>query len=73
MLVLPDMVDLKPQNLEELTNVITTASFHPLDCSSMIYGLSSGSVRLADLRESASCEHHSKRMYPVVLQREFLW
>jgi len=55
-----NIVDVKPANLEELTEVITSATFHPQSCNIMIYSSSRGSIRLGDLRASALCEHHSK-------------
>lgn len=54
------IVDIKPDNLEELTEVITSATFHPSQCNVMIYASSRGSIRLADMRESALCDNHSK-------------
>ncbi len=54
------VVDIKPPNLEELTEVITCANFHPSQCNIMLYGSSRGSIRLADLRDSALCDQHSK-------------
>jgi serine/threonine-protein phosphatase 2A regulatory subunit B len=55
-----NIVDVKPPNLEELTEVITSAAFHPSHCNYMIYSSSRGSIRLADLRESALCDQHAK-------------
>ena len=55
-----NLVDIKPNNLEELTEVITSASFHPTQCHSLIYASSRGTIRLADLRDSALCDHHAK-------------
>jgi serine/threonine-protein phosphatase 2A regulatory subunit B len=53
-------VDLKPQNLSELTEVITKASFHPSEGNVFMYGTSRGAVRMGDLRESALCDSHAK-------------
>jgi len=55
-----NVVDVKPPNLEELTEVITSATFHPQACSQLIYSSSRGSIRLADLRDSALCDQHAK-------------
>jgi len=55
-----NIVDVKPPNLEELTEVITSATFHPTQCHQLIYSSSRGSIRLADLRDSALCDTHSK-------------
>jgi len=55
-----NIVDVKPANLEELTEVITSATFHPSSCNVLIYSSSRGSIRLGDLRDSALCDHHQK-------------
>lgn len=55
-----NVVDLKPPNLENLTEVITSATFHPSHCSQLIYSSSRGSIRLVDLRDSALCDTHAK-------------
>lgn len=55
-----NIVDVKPANLEELTEVITSAAFHPQSCNILLYSSSRGSIRLGDLRGSALCDHHSK-------------
>ena len=51
-----NLVDLKPHSIEELTEVITCASFHPKHCNLFGYGTSKGSVRLGDMRASALCD-----------------
>jgi serine/threonine-protein phosphatase 2A regulatory subunit B len=56
-----NIVDLKPPNLEELTEVITSAAFHPSHCSLFLYSSSRGSVRMVDMRDSALCDHHSRQ------------
>ena len=55
-----DIVDIKPANMEELTEVITAAEFHPIECSTFAYSSSKGTVRLCDMRQSALCDSHSK-------------
>jgi serine/threonine-protein phosphatase 2A regulatory subunit B len=55
-----DIVDIKPVNMEELTEVITAAEFHPLHCNYFAYSSSKGTIKLADMRESALCDHHAK-------------
>ena len=32
----PDIVDIKPANMEDLAEVITAAEFHPKDCSTLV-------------------------------------
>ncbi|PKA55919.1 Serine/threonine protein phosphatase 2A 55 kDa regulatory subunit B beta isoform [Apostasia shenzhenica] len=55
-----NIVDVKPANMEDLTEVITSAEFHPLQCNTLAYSSSKGSIRLIDLRQSALCDYHSK-------------
>ncbi|KAL8189344.1 hypothetical protein R6Q57_028910 [Mikania cordata] len=55
-----NIVDNKPANMEDLTEVITCAEFHPSHCSTLAYSSSKGSIRLIDLRQSALCDKHSK-------------
>jgi len=55
-----DVVDIKPANMEELTEVITAASFHPVKCNEFVYSSSKGTIRLCDMREKALCDDHAK-------------
>ncbi|KAM0876477.1 hypothetical protein ACQ4PT_036161 [Festuca glaucescens] len=55
-----NIVDVKPTNMEDLTEVITCAEFHPTHCNTLAYSSSKGSIRLIDLRQSALCDNHSK-------------
>ncbi|XP_010915316.2 serine/threonine protein phosphatase 2A 55 kDa regulatory subunit B beta isoform isoform X1 [Elaeis guineensis] len=55
-----NIVDVKPANMEDLTEVITSAEFHPTHCNMLAYSSSKGSIRLIDLRQSALCDKHSK-------------
>ncbi|XP_077619115.1 serine/threonine-protein phosphatase 2A 55 kDa regulatory subunit B delta isoform isoform X1 [Crocuta crocuta] len=55
-----NIVDIKPVNMEELTEVITAAEFHPHQCNVLVYSSSKGTVRLCDMRSSALCDRHSK-------------
>ncbi|KAL7100074.1 hypothetical protein ACP275_09G125800 [Erythranthe tilingii] len=55
-----NIVDVKPTNMEDLTEVITSAEFHPTHCNMLGYSSSKGSIRLIDLRQSALCDSHSK-------------
>jgi serine/threonine-protein phosphatase 2A regulatory subunit B len=56
-----NIVDIKPVNMEELTEVITAAEFHPINCNNFVYSSSKGTIKLADMRDSALCDHHAKR------------
>ncbi|KAF7843458.1 serine/threonine protein phosphatase 2A 55 kDa regulatory subunit B beta isoform isoform X2 [Senna tora] len=55
-----NIIDVKPANMEDLTEVITSAEFHPTHCNTLAYSSSKGSIRLVDLRQSALCDSHSK-------------
>lgn len=54
------MVDMKPASIEELTEVITTAHFHPTECNLFAFGTSKGFVKLCDMRAAALCDRHAK-------------
>lgn len=49
--------------MEDLTEVITAAEFHPLQCNTFVYSSSKGTIRLCDMRNAALCDKHSKRQY----------
>ncbi|EZA59324.1 Protein phosphatase PP2A 55 kDa regulatory subunit [Ooceraea biroi] len=55
-----NIVDIKPTNMEELTEVITAAEFHPAECNVLVYSSSKGTIRLCDMRSAALCDQHSK-------------
>lgn len=55
-----NIVDIKPSNMEDLTEVITSAEFHPTQCSTFAYSSSKGNIRLVDMRQSALCDSHAK-------------
>ena len=56
-----DIVDMKPPNMEDLTEVITAAEFHPSCCGMFAFASSKGTVRLCDMRVQALCDKHVKR------------
>lgn len=58
-----NIVDIKPPNMEELSEVITAAEFHPTSCNWFLYASSKGTIKLADMRQHALCDQHSKRMF----------
>lgn len=55
-----NIVDIKPTNMEELTEVITSAEFHPTHCNVFMYSSSKGTIKLADMRDSALCDKYTK-------------
>ena len=67
-----NIVDIKPANMEELTEVITAAEFHPNSCNTFVYSSSKGTIRLCDMRASALCDRHSKRKSISALSLKWL-
>lgn len=55
-----NIVDIKPANMEELTEVITAAEFHPNHCHLFAYSSSKGIIRLCDMRDAALCDGPAK-------------
>lgn len=55
-----NIVDIKPANMEELTEVITSAEFHPTHCNLFMYSLSKGTIKLSDMRLNSLCDLHAK-------------
>ena len=49
--------------MEELTEVITAAEFHPTHCNLFMYSSSKSNIKLADMREAALCDKQAKRTY----------
>ena len=62
-----NIVDIKPTNMEELTEVITAAEFHPQSCNWFMYASSKGTIKLADMRTKALCDEYAKRKFHQVL------
>ncbi len=55
-----NVVDIKPENMEDLTEVITCAEFHPTSCHIFMHSSSRGNVKLCDLRQAALCDRWAK-------------
>lgn len=55
-----NIVDLKPSNMDDLTEVITSAEFHPRHCNLLAYSSSRGFIRLVDMRQSAICDQGAR-------------
>lgn len=55
-----NIIDMKPSNMEDLTEVITVAEFHPIHCNLLAYSSSRGFTRLVDMRQSAICDHSAR-------------
>ncbi|GLT83801.1 hypothetical protein SLE2022_020720 [Rubroshorea leprosula] len=57
-----NIIDMKPSNMEDLTEVITSAEFHPNHCNLLAYSSSRGFIRLVDMRQSALCDDNARIM-----------
>ncbi|CAM9600021.1 unnamed protein product, partial [Sphacelaria rigidula] len=55
-----DILDIKPQSMEELTEVITAAVFQASHCHVFLYSSSRGCIKMGDMRASALCDRHAK-------------
>ncbi|KAK8267399.1 hypothetical protein V6Z11_D12G306500 [Gossypium hirsutum] len=55
-----NIIDMKPSNMEELTEVITSSEFHPIHCNLLAYSSSRGFIRLVDMRQSALCDYSAR-------------
>uniref|UniRef100_A0A7S2ZA11 Serine/threonine-protein phosphatase 2A 55 kDa regulatory subunit B n=2 Tax=Rhodosorus marinus TaxID=101924 RepID=A0A7S2ZA11_9RHOD len=55
-----NVLDLKPENMEDLSEVITCAQFHPEHCNLFAISTSRAVVKLNDLRASALCDGSAK-------------
>lgn len=54
------MVDIKPDRIEHLLEVITTAAFHPTIPHCFAYATSKGAIWMSDLRTSAQCDRDAR-------------
>ena len=48
-----NILDIKPRNIDDVTEVITKSKFHPFDDCKFIYATNKGCVCLGDLRENS--------------------
>ncbi|KAL8457867.1 hypothetical protein ACS0TY_034841 [Phlomoides rotata] len=55
-----NIIDMKPVNMEDLTEVITATEFHPSHCNLLAYSSSRGFIRLVDMRQSALCDNTAR-------------
>lgn len=49
------IVNLTPENMDDLSDSIVCTKFHPVNCNLISCGMSSGEVRISDLRETLRC------------------
>lgn len=55
-----NIIDMKPPDMEDLVEVITSAEFHPSYCNLLAYSSSRGFIRLVDMRQSALCDQNAR-------------
>ena len=58
--------------MEELTEVITAADFHPTQCSMMMYSTSRGAIKLGDMRQAALCDSYSQGLSACLFRLLFV-
>lgn len=54
------MIDIKPDNMEELTEVITSVQFHPTSSNILAFSSSRGAIKICDTRTSALCKNYAR-------------
>jgi len=60
-----EIVDLKPENMDNLSEIITYSSLHPRNCNSLVFGTSKGYIKVGDLRQRALCNTFSREFEDV--------
>lgn len=55
-LTMTAVIDTKPVNMNELSEVLTCTEFHPSDPHTFMYSSSKGCVYVADMRKNALCD-----------------
>lgn len=51
---------MKPENMDDLTEIITCSDLNPKNCNDLAFSSSRGIVRIGDMRDSAICERYYK-------------
>eukprot|EP00468_Gymnochlora_sp_CCMP2014_P002893 CAMPEP_0167753104 /NCGR_PEP_ID=MMETSP0110_2-20121227/7520_1 /TAXON_ID=629695 /ORGANISM="Gymnochlora sp., Strain CCMP2014" /LENGTH=446 /DNA_ID=CAMNT_0007638817 /DNA_START=24 /DNA_END=1364 /DNA_ORIENTATION=- len=54
------IIDIKPKDMSSLTEIVTSGTFHPDQCNTLMYTTSRGRVCLHDLRSSAILKEPAK-------------
>lgn len=60
-----NVVDIKPNSMKDLTEVITSTKFHPNHSHVFAYATSRGSIKLCDLRASALCSAYARKFEDI--------
>lgn len=58
------LVDMKPACMDDLTEVVTAAEFHPSDCALFCHASSKGTTRVCDMRSRALCDRPALALEP---------
>jgi len=58
------LVDMKPACMDDLTEVVTAAEFHPSDCALFCHASSKGIARVCDMRSAALCDRPALALEP---------
>eukprot|EP00669_Euglena_mutabilis_P004828 TRINITY_DN16191_c0_g1_i1.p1 TRINITY_DN16191_c0_g1~~TRINITY_DN16191_c0_g1_i1.p1 ORF type:complete len:429 (-),score=67.35 TRINITY_DN16191_c0_g1_i1:107-1393(-) len=53
------LLSVKPENMDDLNETITTALFHPEHCHLFSFSTSKGATHLCDLRDNATCGRYA--------------
>ena len=54
-----NIIDVKPPQMEDLTEVITSAMFHPTHCHILMHSSSKGTIKIGDMRDRALVDNHA--------------
>ena len=58
-----NVVDLKPVDLTDLSEVITSSQYHPISDNMFLYSTSKGVVNIADLRKNSVCDTNAMVLF----------
>ena len=64
------LVDIKPDKIDELNEVITTCTASPISDNSIVYGTSKATIKLLDLREGATCTNKGTRFEDTSVKQQ---
>jgi len=65
-----NLLDLKPKNIDELDEVISSAEFHPYDPNLFMYTTSKGFLHICDLRSKSSFQNYSSVSFEVGINKK---
>lgn len=59
-----NVVDLKPADMQDLSEVMNVVDYHPIHSNLFLYGTSRANIRLCDMRQRALCDVEAKNFGP---------